>query len=119
MGKYNKIKNQDLENTDDDDDLFGNMSEEDRNRFWRGVFADSDSELQQIEEEAKNMELLPYTRRHKLRMNRLFRERVGGSFLPFPEADNLFERVRSKIVIKLRINEFIARCKDRRRYKRR
>ena len=37
--------------------------------------------------------------RHKIQMNRIFRERVGGSFLPYPEADNLFERIRSKIVI--------------------
>jgi len=35
-------------------------------------------------------------------MNRLFRERVGGSFLPFPEVENLYERVLSKLVIKLK-----------------
>lgn len=45
-------------------------------------------------------EEITYSRRHKIRMNRLFRERVGGTFLPFPEADNAFERLRSKIVVK-------------------
>lgn len=43
----------------------------------------------------------PYipSKRHKIRMNRIFRENVGGKFLPFPEVDNIFERIRSKIVI--------------------
>ena len=45
-------------------------------------------------------EEITYSRRHKIRMNRLFRERVGGTFLPFTEADNAFERLRSKIVVK-------------------
>ena len=55
----------------------------------------------------------PPSRRHQIRMNRLFRERVGGSFLPFPEADNAFERFRSKIVIKFKINEFNDKRKTR------
>ena len=65
------------------------------------------------EEAFKDIEIPPPTKRHKIRMNRLFRERVGGSFLPFPEADNLYERIRSKIVIKLKINEFFDRFKKR------
>ena len=55
------------------------------------------------------------SKRYKIRMNRLFRERVGGTFLPFPEVDNFYERVRSKLVIKLKINEFLDRCEQRRR----
>ena len=68
-----------------------------------------------IEDKINDIELPPLSRRHKIRMNRLFRERVGGTFLPFPEADNFYERVRSKVVIKLKINEFFDRCKERRR----
>ena len=45
-------------------------------------------------------EEITFSRRHKIRMNRLFRERVGGTFLPFPEVDNPLERLRSKIVVK-------------------
>lgn len=60
-----------------------------------------------------NSPIPPYTRRHKIRMNRIFRERVGGSFLPFPEADNLFEKIRSKIVIKLKINELLDKRKKK------
>ncbi len=41
------------------------------------------------------------SRRHKIRMNRLFRERVGGSFLPFAEVDTPIERIRSRLRIKL------------------
>ena len=69
------------------------------------------------EEEIKNIETPPPSKRHKIRMNRLFRERVGGSFLPFPEEDNLYERIRSKLVIKLKINEFFNRRKKRGRAK--
>ena len=39
------------------------------------------------------------SRRFKIRMNRFFRERIGCS-APYPEADNRFERIRSKIVTK-------------------
>ena len=59
-----------------------------------------------------DIEVPPPSKRHKIRMNRLFRERVGGTFLPFPEADNFYERVRSKLVIKLKINEFSDRRKN-------
>ena len=61
------------------------------------------------------IELPPPSKRHKIRMNRLFRERVGSSFLPFPEVDCFYERVRSKIVVKLKINEFFDKCKERKR----
>ena len=66
------------------------------------------------EEEIDDIEIPPPSKRHQIRMNRLFRERVGGTFLPFPEADNFYERMRSKLVIKLKINEFLDRCKKRR-----
>lgn len=55
----------------------------------------------------------PPSHRHKIRMNRLFRERVGGKFLPYPDVDNAFERLRSKIVIKLKINEFLDERKTK------
>ena len=41
------------------------------------------------------------SRRYKIRSNRMFRERVGGTFLPYPEVDSVFERVRSWFVIRL------------------
>ena len=63
------------------------------------------------EEEIDDIELPLPSKRHKIQMNRLFRERVGGSFIPFPEVDCFYEKVRSKIVVKLKINEFIDRCK--------
>ena len=65
------------------------------------------------EEEIMDIEVPPPSKRHKIRMNRLFRERVGGSFLPFPEVDCFYERVRSKIVVKLKINEFLDHRKER------
>ncbi len=63
----------------------------------------------------EDIEIPPYSRRHKIRMNRLFRERVGGTFIPYPDVDNFYEKARSKIVVILKINEFLDRCKKRRR----
>ena len=91
------------------------MSNENRELFKRALSDAADFEIRKIEEEIKDMEIPPPSKRHKIRMNRLFRERVGGSFLPFPEEDNLYERVRSKLVIKLKINEFFDRREKRRR----
>ena len=62
-----------------------------------------------------DIEVPPPSKRHKIRMNRLFRERAGSSFLPFPEVDCFYERARSKIIVKLKINEFFDKCKERRR----
>ena len=67
------------------------------------------------EEEIMDIEVPPPSKRHKIRMNRLFRERVGSSFLPFPEVDCFYERARSKIIVKLKINKFLDKCKKRRR----
>ncbi len=39
------------------------------------------------------------SKRHKIRMNRIVRESVGGSFIPFPEVDSWHERLRSRIVV--------------------
>lgn len=36
--------------------------------------------------------------RHKRKINRLFREEIGSKSARYPEVDNWFERVRSKIV---------------------
>ncbi len=66
------------------------------------------------EEEIRDIEVPPPSKRHKIRMNRLFRERVGGSFLPFPEEDTIYERVRSHFIIKFKINEISDRRKKRR-----
>lgn len=51
----------------------------------------------------ENTESVEVSHRHKIRMNRIFRERVGGKFLPYPEVDNLFEKARSWVVIKLHL----------------
>lgn len=55
--------------------------------------------------------LPPPSHHHKIQMNRIFRECVGGSFLPFPEEDNIFEKIRSKIIVKSKLNEFSGRKK--------
>ena len=113
MSNYSKITKQDVEDINDDD-FFEGMSNENRELFKQALLDAADSEIRKIEEEFKDIEIPPPSKRHKIRMNRLFRERVGGTFLPFPEADNFYERVRSKLVIKFKINEFFDRRKKRR-----
>ena len=47
-----------------------------------------DEQFRELYRESKDIELPPPSRRHQLVMNRLFREEVGGSFIPFPDVDN-------------------------------
>ena len=114
MKNHSQITNQGTERINDDD-LFDGMSNESRELFMRSLSEVVDAEISKTEEEIKDMEIPQPSKRHKIRMNRLFRERVGGTFLPFPEADNFYERVRSKLVIKLKINNFFDRREKRRR----
>ena len=114
MRDYSKKTNQQIEDTEEDDFLNG-MSDDQREFFKRVLFEVVDSEFQEIEEEMKDIETPPPSKRHKIRMNRLFRERFGGTFLPFPEVDNFYERVRSKLVIKFKTNQFFDHRKKRRR----
>ena len=39
------------------------------------------------------------SRKHKIRMNRIFRELLNSKTIPFPEVDCIYERFRSKIKI--------------------
>ena len=91
--------------------------QEDRDLFAQAireaVMHKTDEELAELDK--IEVEDRPPSRRHKIRMNRLFRERVGSkTFLPFPEVDSAYERLRSKIVIKLKINEYLDKKKQRR-----
>ena len=118
MKNHSQITNQGIESINDDD-FFKGMSNESRELFMRALSDAVDLETLEIEGEIKDMEIPRPSKQHKIRMNRLFRERVGGTFLPFPEADNFYERVRSKLVIKFKINEFFDRREDCRREKKR
>ena len=104
MEDYSKIAKQDAENTNGE--IFSeSMSNENRELFRRALSDAMDLKIRKIEEEINDIELPQPSKRHKIRMNRIFRERVGGDFLPYPEADNFYEKVRSKVIIKLKINE--------------
>ena len=116
MKDYSKKASSHIEDTEED--FFDDISDERYDEFDRILRETVRSRLQKLLEEPDYTETPPATKRHKIRMNRLFRERVGGSFLPFPEVDNFYERARSKIVIKLKINEFLDKRKARRREKR-
>lgn len=104
MEDYSKIAKQDAENTNGE--IFSeSMSNENRELFRRALSDAMDLKIRKIEEKINDVELPQPSKRHKIRMNRIFRERVGGDFLPYPEADNFYEKVRSKVIVKLKINE--------------
>jgi len=90
MDNHSNMTNQDFENINEEDS-FESMSNESRELFKRALSEVMDSKIRKIEEETKDMEIPSPSKRHKIRMNRLFREQVGGSFIPFPEEDNLNE----------------------------
>lgn len=92
---YNQSENQNTK-TVVGDDLFNDTSAEEL-EFIKLILSKDFDILNDIE----NVEMSPPSRYHKIQMNRLFREHVGGSFLPYPEADNLYEQMRSGLVIKL------------------
>lgn len=63
------------------------MSNENIKLFKRALTEAMEIKLSEIEKEIENVELPPYSTRHKRQMNRLFRDHVGGSFVPFPEEE--------------------------------
>ena len=105
MSNYSEIRKQDIENSNGKDSFEG-TSNENRELFKRAISEAFDSKIRKFEEETKNMETPPPSKRHKIRMNRLFRERVGSVFLPFPEVDNFYERVRSRLIVKLKNKQY-------------
>ncbi len=50
----------------------------------------------------ENFDFMPepeYSDRHKRKMNRIFREVAHCAKIPYPEADNFFERFRSNVIV--------------------
>lgn len=76
------------------------MSEKEFDKLIELALSDTADEEFDIDD---NTEPIEVSHSHKIRMNRLFRERVGGSFLPYPEVDNIFEKTRSWFVVKLNL----------------
>ena len=99
MSNYSQIPNQNVENINDEE-FFEKMPNENCEFFKRALFEAMDMKIHEIEQEAEDVKMPPPSIRHKIRMNRLFRERVGGSLLPFPEVDNFYERVRRQTKIR-------------------
>lgn len=60
-----------------------------------------DEEDEKIQKEIEEARLAPKSVREKRNANALFREEIGIDKLPHPEADNAFERLRSKLYLRL------------------
>ena len=111
MSNYSKATKQDGANNDEK--LVKCISNEKCELFKCALSEAMGAKIRKTKKETEVMELPPPSKRHKIRMNRLFRESVGGSFIPYPEVDCFCEKVRSKIVVKLKINKLIDKCKKR------
>ena len=61
-------------------------------------------EFDDIEKSLEDIEIPEPSKFHKIEMNRVFREHAGGRFIPYPEVDNFYERLRSRIIVKFNIN---------------
>lgn len=48
-------------------------------------------------------EELIFSNRFKKKMNRVFREEVGVSYAYYPEVDNIYEHIRSRIIRKYKV----------------
>ena len=70
---------------------FDGVSNQNKALFKLALAEAMDSKICNIESEIKDVEAPPPSIHHKNQMNRLFRERVGGHFIPFTEADDLSE----------------------------
>ena len=79
MSNYSKTAKEDIEKTN-----YENLE-----LFKRAISEAMTAKNQKLDEEIKDMEMPPLSKRHKIRMNRLFRERTGGAFIPFPEEDSV------------------------------
>ena len=88
MNNNNQFKSQDVKNINVANSLDCMLSEN-LELFKRALFDAMDLKIRKVEEETKDIELPPPSKRHKTLMNRLFRERACGAFLPFPEEDTI------------------------------
>ena len=86
------------------------MSKDKDELLKRAFFESVENKVRDTEEKLNNIESPKHSRRYKRRMNRFFRECVGGFFIPFPEADNLYEKLRSRLIVKLKTTVFQNRA---------
>ena len=66
-----------------------NKTTDDNLELFKRLLSDAlEEKFRELCRESEDIELPPPSRRHQLEMNRLFREEVGGSFIPFPDVDD-------------------------------
>ena len=75
------------------------MNQEPKDLFIQAINEKFDEELAQFDEPVEVSD------RHKIKMNRIFRELVQSKFLPYPEVDNFYERTRSWLIVKLHLSK--------------
>lgn len=76
------------------------MTEEKTSKFKQACIASYTEWCEKFEISEEDIE---YSDRHKKRINRISRDILGNEKIIYPEADNIFERIRSKFVGWLKI----------------
>ncbi|MBQ8357135.1 MAG: hypothetical protein IJX39_04935 [Clostridia bacterium] len=86
---------------DENEDM--KLSPQGKELLRRALLQVSLAEGKALEEATASMVLPPMSRKFKIRTNRLYREWVGTQSILYPEVDSRFERIRSKIRVKLHL----------------
>ena len=74
------------------------------NQEMKDLFIQTENEKYD-EDIASCQEPVEVSDRHKIKMNRIFRELVQSKFIPYPEVDNFYERTRSWLIVKLHLSK--------------
>ncbi|MBE6872257.1 MAG: hypothetical protein E7491_09975 [Ruminococcaceae bacterium] len=85
--------------------IFKNMPRESRKALGHALYEAVNEDVRKHVDEIAYAEKVQHSKQHKIKMNRLFRERIRSSFIPFPEVDNLYEKARGKLITKFKIKE--------------
>ena len=86
-------------------------------RFKRAMHLVTVTEAHQMGVSLMVLSILPKSRRYKIRMNRVFREYGNDTYIPYPDVDSLYERVRSRMVKHFIIDRYIKHLEERKQEK--
>lgn len=87
MSNYNYVKKRDDEN-ENVNGSFKDAEKDNLKHFKHALTEALDLKILNIIKEIEDIELSEPSIRHKMRMNRIFRENAGISYIPFPEVED-------------------------------
>lgn len=83
MKNYTHTTTQDVNNAS-----FDRAADDNRELFKLALKEALDAKFSTIEDEIKDVQLPPLSKRYKIGMNHIFRECTDGAFIPFPDEED-------------------------------